>query len=126
MRLKRDKLDAAFSDFIRWRDGWRCRRCRASHNPPAVEIQCAHIYTRGNKGIRVDEDNAIALCDRCHFYFKYREQEWRDWCLKHFGAEYIERLKFKYYARGRKLVASEKELLRQDFIKRTLALEAAV
>ena len=124
MRLKRDALDAAFSDFIRTRDRWCCRRCRASHNPPAVEIQCAHIFTRGNKGIRVDEQNAIALCKRCHCYFTFRQEEWRAWCEKYLGTAFMEKLRIKYYGRGQKLVASEKELLRKDFIKRTRALEA--
>ena len=125
MKLKRDPLDRAFSDYIRTRDRWRCSRCRVHHEPPTNEIQCAHIFTRGNKGIRVDEHNAVALCDRCHFYFKYRQEEWRVWCDKHLGTAFMERLRIKYYGRGQKLVASEKDLLRKDFIKRTRALEVA-
>ncbi len=127
MCLKRDKLDAAFSDYIRARDGWKCRCCGASHNPALdVLIQCAHIFTRANKGIRIDPDNAVALCKRCHCSFTFRKEEWSAWCEKKLGAGHMERLRFKYYARGRKLVDSEKELLRQDFIRKTRALDSGV
>ena len=125
MKIKRDKLDSAFSDYIRARDGWRCRRCKAPHRPENG-IQCAHIFTRANKGIRVDEDNALALCKACHCYFTFRKEEWTAWCEKTLGKAFMDRLRVKYYGRGRKLVDSEKELLRQDFIKRTKALNERV
>ena len=123
MKIKRDKLDIAFSDYIRSRDGWVCRRCKAPHLPPDRGIQCAHIFTRANKGIRVDPDNALALCKPCHAYFTFRKEEWSAWCEKTLGKAFMERLRVKYYARSVKLVASEKELLRLDFIKRKAIYE---
>ena len=117
--IKRTPLDRAFSDFIRARDGWRCRRCRAPHLPPHRGIQCAHIFTRANRGIRVDPDNALALCKPCHAYFTFRSEEWRAWCEKTLGAKFMDLLRVKYYARTRKLSAAERELLRLDFIGRT-------
>ena len=117
MGIKRTPLDIAFSDYIRTRDKWICQNCGAK-----ADIQCAHLHTRANKGIRVDPDNAVALCKPCHFYFTFRKEEWRAWCSKHFGQEYMDRLLVKYYGRSRKLVDSEKELLRQDFIRRAKAL----
>src|SRR5258708_2537323 len=92
--LKRDKLDAGLSDYIRARDGWKCRCCGASQNPALdVLIQCAHIFTRANKGIRIDPDNAVALCKRCHCSFTFRKEEWSAWCEKKLGAGHMERLR---------------------------------
>lgn len=122
MKIKRDKLDAAFSDYIRTRDHWTCRRCRAPHQLPHRGIQCAHLFTRANKGIRYHPDNAVALCKPCHAYFTFRKEEWTAWCEKTLGKEFMERLRVKYYAPSRPLYASEKEILRQDFIKRTREL----
>ena len=123
MSIKRTPLDIAFSDYIRTRDKWTCRNCNAIALKGIVEIQCAHLHTRANKGIRVDPDNAVALCKPCHCYFTFRKEEWRSWCIQHFGQAYMDKLLVKYYGRSAKLVDSEKEILRLDFVKRTKALE---
>lgn len=126
MKLKRDALDAAFSDYIRWRDQWICRRCKRPYEPPTSSYQSAHIYTRANPSIRVDTDNAIGLCAGCHMWGHQRPEEFKEWCVRELGKDHMERLKIKYYARGSKPTKSEKELLRQFFIKKTQEIKDRV
>jgi hypothetical protein len=64
------QADALFSKLIRHRDQ-RCRRCGTFER-----LQCAHLITRSYKSIRIDPDNAIALCQGCHVFFTHRPIEW--------------------------------------------------
>lgn len=67
------KADTAFSKYVRLRDG-ACQNCGA-----AEYLQCAHIISRSYKSIRVNPDNAVALCRSCHVSFTHRPLEWRAW-----------------------------------------------
>jgi 5-methylcytosine-specific restriction endonuclease McrA len=67
------RADKLFSQYIRNRDG-RCRNCGSFER-----LQCAHIITRSYKSIRVDPENAVALCASCHVLFTHRPLEWREW-----------------------------------------------
>lgn len=66
------KADQAFSRYIRERDG-ACQRCAERDG-----LQCAHIVSRRYRVTRWDEDNAMALCMRCHVYFTHRPLEWEN------------------------------------------------
>lgn len=113
VKLKRDKYDATFSDYIRYRDGLKCRRCGAQFPGLTQGIHCAHIYSRGNKGIRTDPDNAVSLCNGCHRYFTKRSIEFLGWCEKTLGRAHMESLKAKYF-QVRKITREEKDLQRSD------------
>lgn len=113
MKLKRDKYDATFSDFIRYRDGLRCRRCKAQFPGLTQGIHSAHIYSRGNPAIRLDPDNALALCNGCHRIFTQRPLEFKEWCDATLGSDHMERLKVKYYA-VKKKTKEEKDLQRLE------------
>lgn len=67
------QADALFSKFIRARDG-ACQVCGSTEF-----LQCAHIHSRSYKAIRVNPDNAVALCRSCHVRFTHRPLEWRQW-----------------------------------------------
>lgn len=114
MKLKRDKYDATFSDYIRYRDGLKCRRCGAQFPGLTQGIHCAHIHSRGNKGIRTDPDNAISLCNGCHRLFTKRHIEFMEWCDKTLGKDHMDQLKVKYFA-VRKITRQEKDLQRAAF-----------
>jgi len=114
MKLKRDKYDATFSDYIRYRDGLKCRRCGAQFPKLTQGIHCAHIYSRGNKAIRLDPDNAISLCNGCHRHFTKRTLEFHDWLEGQFGKEQMDFLKAKYY-QTRKITREEKDAQRAVF-----------
>lgn len=113
MKLKRDKYDATFSDYIRYRDNLTCRRCKARFPKPTKGIHSAHIYSRGNPAIRLDPDNALALCNGCHRIFTQRPLEFKEWCDATLGQTHMELLKIKYYA-VRKITKEEKDKQRSD------------
>ncbi len=87
--IKITAADEAFSDYIRARDGWECRRClsfgkRSIFRPPekivelfpqfsdraksAMGLHNMHCFGRRGKSTRFDEDNCIAGCYGCHSY----------------------------------------------------------
>lgn len=72
------RADKLFSEYIRNRDQ-RCRNCGTFER-----LQCAHLISRSYKSIRVDPDNAVALCQSCHLGFTHRPLEWRQWVDEEF------------------------------------------
>lgn len=60
------KLDKLFSQKVRSK-GF-CERCGKESN-----LQCAHIYSRRNKRLRWDFENALCLCAGCHLYWWHLE-----------------------------------------------------
>jgi hypothetical protein len=69
--------DKLYSEYIRTRDDWTCKRCGSAHNP-----QCAHIVSRRYRATRWMTGNpggAVCLCSRCHMMFTHRPLEWDAW-----------------------------------------------
>lgn len=70
MKLKRDFLDAAFSDLVRECFDWTCQRC--GHTWPerkGQDAHCSHFLSRGaGNSVRYNIDNALLLCASCHTY----------------------------------------------------------
>ena len=64
--MKRDKADREFSRSIRERDGYTCQRCFTTYIEGHRGLHCAHMFSRGKKATRWDEENACALCYGCH------------------------------------------------------------
>ena len=67
--MKLDSADTAFSNYIRTRDNWTCRRCFTQHTPPTRALHCSHYFGRNSENTRFEPDNCIALCYGCHKYF---------------------------------------------------------
>ena len=67
--IKRTPADIAFSQCIRERSGWTCERCGISYPDNSAGLQCAHIFGRANKAVRLEPLNAVSLCGGCHMYF---------------------------------------------------------
>jgi 5-methylcytosine-specific restriction endonuclease McrA len=61
-----DELDDLFREFIRRRDKV-CQVCGK-----ATDLQVSHIFSRSNRAIRWDEDNAMLLCKRHHLYWAHK------------------------------------------------------
>jgi hypothetical protein len=66
MVLKRTPADAAFSDCVRERAGWRCEICGTQYHRKSRGLHCSHFISRGNWGVRFDPLNAEALCYAHH------------------------------------------------------------
>jgi hypothetical protein len=68
-KIRRSLADKYFSDYIRERDDWSCRRCKKEFEKPNRGLHCSHFFSRAKKSVRFDPENAIALCFSCHNYF---------------------------------------------------------
>lgn len=84
MKIKLEKLDILFSQFIRLRDK-TCQRCGGSGG-----LQCSHFHGRRKRNVRWDEDNAVALCFGCHQYFTANPFEHTGWFENHLGVARFE------------------------------------
>ncbi len=89
-------LDDAFSQFIRTRSNWRCDECgRLFESPNKGLLHCSHLYTRGYKSVRCDEDNAFAHCFKCHAWFEGHPIEFHEWALGRLGASKYDALRIR-------------------------------
>jgi 5-methylcytosine-specific restriction endonuclease McrA len=78
MKIKIDKADRVWSQYIRLRDG-KCQRCGSlvrvnletglpnSHH-------CSHFWGRGKESTRFDPDNLDCLCYPCHNLWEKEER----------------------------------------------------
>jgi hypothetical protein len=90
--MSRKKADIAFSKYIRLRDG--TRRAQASENCSGSSmLQCAHVLSRSYGAIRVNPENAVALCASCHVFYTHRPIEWELWCRENLGDGTYDRLR---------------------------------
>ena len=68
--IRRTKADALFSDYIRELAGWSCENCKRQfvkkESLGGSGLECSHFWSRRNKSVRWDKENAAALCTYCH------------------------------------------------------------
>jgi hypothetical protein len=63
-KAERNRMDREFSLKIRARG--ECQWPECGKQPPAVQLQTAHIFSRRHLKLRWDEDNALCLCAKHH------------------------------------------------------------
>jgi len=85
MAIKRDLLDALFSDLVRERNGWICEHCGKDYAYEPINCHAAHIIGRRITRLRHDPRNALCLCATCHHYFTDRPTEWTVFVRKKIG-----------------------------------------
>ena len=66
-KVKIDPVDRKVSEYVRKRSGGCCQKCGSPRGWKGLE--CCHYIGRGNKSVRYDEDNCIALCTGCHSWY---------------------------------------------------------
>jgi len=82
-----NKLDKLFSEIVRSKG--RCEKCGKT-----TTLQCAHIYSRKNKWLRWDTENALCLCAGHHFFWGHQEPaEFIRWCMTIKNFDYLDKLK---------------------------------
>jgi hypothetical protein len=91
-KVKIDKADKIFSQFIRTRDNWTCQRCKKQYEPPTSALHCSHFMGRGKESTRFDEENADALCYGCHQYFTSHPAEHYMWQVDKKGQKTVDAL----------------------------------
>ena len=94
MKVRISRQDAEFSLAIRDRDGWRCRKCHKQYQRGDRGLHAAHIVGRGNKELRFDPMNCLALCYRDHLFWAHSNPiEFAEWVKKELGTKEYARLK---------------------------------
>lgn len=97
-KIKRDKADTVFSQYIRLRD----RECRRCHSPVQlndkglpISHQASHFMSRRKENTRFDESNVDTLCGGCHQYFTANPAEHYQWQVKMKGQNLVDLLIFR-------------------------------
>lgn len=99
MKIKIDKADQLFSQYIRLRD-MECKRCYSlvTLNDKGIpnSHQCSHYFGRGKEATRFDEENADTLCWPCHHLWGGEERaEYKKFKIKQLGLKGFEDLRFR-------------------------------
>ena len=108
--------DAAFSDYIRARAGYRCERCGKQYEAKSSGLQCSHHFSRRHYNIRFDPDNAAALCHHCHNYWYSKDvPEAARWLEDKIGQERVNRLITLKNQKQSKPTASEEAAIAEKY-----------
>jgi hypothetical protein len=117
--IKRDRLDAVFSDLVRGRAGWK-----SDYLGGDGHLECAHIYGRARRSVRWHPMNAVCLTHYEHRYFTANPILFAMWCNAKFGPDYMHKLAM-LAAQQRKFTPREIEGLYQHY-KNELAIMTAL
>ena len=94
-KIKRDKADDVFSQYIRLRDK-KCMRCgspvKFNDKGMPVSHQASHFVGRRKEATRFDEENVDTLCGGCHMYFTAQPAEHYQWQVKRKGQKVVDGL----------------------------------
>ena len=88
MNIRTTALDRLFSQYVRLRDGFKCRYSGQTEGI----MDCAHVYSRRHVHTRWHPENAVCLSRRWHMYFTDHPHEWADWTRQHLGYDTVERM----------------------------------
>jgi len=98
----RGKATKLHSLYVRQRAGFVCQNCGNTRDDS--QIQCAHIISRNYGATRTDENNAFALCAKCHWHFGKWPMEFAKFVYSQIGEDEYERLAEKARnGKGKKL-----------------------
>lgn len=108
-KILMEKLDRAWSKFIRERDG-KCMICGSTNR-----LSAHHIFSRRYMSTRWYTGNGLTLCYPCHMFFAHQKyEEFRDKVIEIQGAEEFETLK-RYALEIKKWDKEELQLLLESF-----------
>ena len=113
--IKRSKHDLTFAKFIKLRDKY-CQKCGRTTG----QLECSHIFSRRNQGIRCDPRNAKLLCSEHHREYHANPLKSAEWIQSIMGEqEYVKLLRLA--KTSTKMTTFDKDFIRkeqQDAIKR--------
>jgi len=88
MPVKRDPLDALFSDLVRERANWSCEACQRYFAPGERQgLHCSHHISRRYNATRWSPLNAAAHCASCHHKFSDDPVLHAEWIIGHVGEQ---------------------------------------
>ena len=96
MKIKIDKADAIFSQYIRLRDK-KCVRCRSpvefNEKGLPVSHQNSHYWSRGKESTRFEPLNCDTLCMACHMLWGgERREDYKAFKINQLGEEGFKQL----------------------------------
>jgi len=99
MRIKIDKADTVFSQYIRLRD-MKCKRCGSivelNDKGLPVSHQASHYWSRGKESTRFDPENVDTLCFGCHQIWGGDErEEYKKFKVNQLGEDGFKKLDFR-------------------------------
>ena len=89
-RIKRNKLDILFSEYIRKKAKGICERC--GRNMGWKNLDCSHFHGRRKMSVRYNEQNCSALCKGCHRFFTENPAQHTDFFIKRLGEKEYKKL----------------------------------
>lgn len=92
--MKRDKIDAAFSKYVRLLEDGTCRVCHKKFGL-TKGLQVHHFFSRGKLSVRYDRDNACSLCTYDHFKIQHNPLMNMELALSILGQEKFNELEKK-------------------------------
>ena len=105
----RTPADAAFSDYIRARAGYRCERCGKQYEAKSSGLQCSHHFSRRHYNIRFDPDNAA------NYWYSKDVPEAARWLEDKIGQERVNRLIALKNQKQSKPTASEEAAIAEKY-----------
>ena len=91
MKIRIDKLDVLFSQFVRLRAEGKCEYC----GRPTDRLECSHFHGRRKRSTRYDPDNAAGVDFTCHQYLGNNPYAHTEFFKKRLGSERFERLNIR-------------------------------
>ena len=101
-----DKLDTAFSLYIRARDNYICISCGCKMT--ATTSQAGHYITRGNMATRFNERNVNAQCKSCNEFKSGNIPKYEDGLIAKYGEGILDELNL---AKNQYFKLSDREML---------------
>jgi len=134
MRIKTDRLDRLFSDYIRMRiygEGRvACEYCGRVYydkvkengdiSPAWKRLQCSHFHSRRKRSVRYDPDNACGLDFTCHQFLGGNPYQHTEFFKKRLGSKRFEELNIRAEITPAKL---DKEKVAADLKERIKLME---
>lgn len=110
--MKRDALDAVFSDCIR-----AAANCCEAHGEPMYQgniecsggLECAHIHSRRYQIVRHDPLNALSLCSAHHRWYTDHPVFFTEFLRRYLGQEHLDILREKLQSRHKWLKGMKAE-----------------
>ena len=87
MAIKRDPLDAVFSNCIRERANYICECCGVDYRHRPQGLHCSHFFGRRAKSVRWEPLNAAAHCYACHQRLGANPIDFARWIENYLGEE---------------------------------------
>lgn len=118
MKIKIDRADQTFSQYIRLRDG-KCMRCGSrvelNDNGLPISHQASHYFGRGRENTRFDPENLDTLCWGCHQQWgSTNREDYRKFKIDQLGEKRFKLLSMRaeqYCKKDRKMRLIEAKLL---------------